>query len=48
MSQISQTSFKRRLTLALALPLLLVSVLAASLIGQVIDILTGLKGAVIP
>lgn len=34
-SQISQTSFKRRLALALAMPLLLMSVLAASLIGQV-------------
>ena len=35
MSQISPTNFKRRLTLALALPLLLMSILAASLIGQV-------------
>jgi signal transduction histidine kinase/CHASE3 domain sensor protein len=34
-SQISPTNFKRRLTLALALPLLLMSILAASLIGQV-------------
>ena len=35
MSQISQTNFRRRLSLALALPLLLMSILAVSLIGQV-------------
>ncbi len=35
MAQISQTNFRRRLTLALALPLVLMSLLAASLIGQV-------------
>ena len=35
MAQISQANFKRRLALALALPLLLMSILAVSLIGQV-------------
>ena len=35
MAQISQANFKRRLALALALPLLLMSILALSLIGQV-------------
>lgn len=35
MAQISQANFKRRLALALALPLLLMSILAVSLIGQI-------------
>lgn len=35
MSQISQINFQRRLALALVLPLILMSILAASLIGQV-------------
>ncbi|HEY9728819.1 MAG TPA: CHASE3 domain-containing protein [Chroococcales cyanobacterium] len=35
MAQISQTNFRRRIALALALPLVLMSVLAALLIGQI-------------
>lgn len=43
MSGISQSSFKRRLTLALALPLILMSILAASLIGQVSHLTSAIR-----
>ncbi|HEY9603688.1 MAG TPA: CHASE3 domain-containing protein, partial [Allocoleopsis sp.] len=38
MAQISQTNFRRRLALALALPLVLMSLLAALLIGQIVSL----------